>query len=185
MVLLWVCWTEHYCGTDSGAVHFTLKDFFCLWFPQCFAKAGKMEPNHLLNGFGPLQPAVAMLWWLQELQHNLFNDLQVKMSGLWLSPTINIWSVHWLSCSMPTLSYFLLIKDQSELQNFHMVPCPAWVLPASREINILTTPSTAVSKIAGGRRAARAISETQHSHVCVRMYGCLSMTPLKLTATGC
>lgn len=29
--------------------------------PQCFAKAGKMEPNHLLNGFGPLQPAVAML----------------------------------------------------------------------------------------------------------------------------
>ena len=29
--------------------------------PQCFAKAGKKEPNHLLNGFGPLQPAVAML----------------------------------------------------------------------------------------------------------------------------
>lgn len=27
---------------------------------QCFAKAGKMEPNHLFNGFGPLQPAVAM-----------------------------------------------------------------------------------------------------------------------------
>jgi len=36
--------------------------------PQCFAKAGKMEPNHLFNGFGPLQPAVAMLWW----QHELF-----------------------------------------------------------------------------------------------------------------
>lgn len=27
---------------------------------QCFAKAGKMEPNRLFNGFGPLQPAVAM-----------------------------------------------------------------------------------------------------------------------------
>lgn len=27
---------------------------------QCFAKAGKMEPNQLFNGFGPLQPAVAM-----------------------------------------------------------------------------------------------------------------------------
>lgn len=27
---------------------------------QCFARAGKMEPNRLFNGFGPLQPAVAM-----------------------------------------------------------------------------------------------------------------------------
>lgn len=27
---------------------------------QCFAKAGKMEPNHLFNGFGPLQPAVGL-----------------------------------------------------------------------------------------------------------------------------
>ena len=27
---------------------------------KCFAKAGKMEPNQLLNGFGPLQPAVAL-----------------------------------------------------------------------------------------------------------------------------
>ena len=26
---------------------------------KCFAKAGKMEPNQLFNGFGPLQPAVA------------------------------------------------------------------------------------------------------------------------------
>lgn len=29
---------------------------------QCFARAGKMEPNRLFNGFGPLQPAVAMHW---------------------------------------------------------------------------------------------------------------------------
>ncbi|KAM7404220.1 hypothetical protein PAMP_011587 [Pampus punctatissimus] len=28
--------------------------------PKCFAKAGKMEPNQLFNGFGPLQPAVAV-----------------------------------------------------------------------------------------------------------------------------
>lgn len=27
---------------------------------QCFARAGKMEPNRLFNGFGPLQPAVAV-----------------------------------------------------------------------------------------------------------------------------
>ena len=27
---------------------------------ECFAKAGKMEPNQLFDGFGPLQPAVAM-----------------------------------------------------------------------------------------------------------------------------
>jgi len=27
---------------------------------KCFAKAGKMEPNQLFNGFGPLQPAVAV-----------------------------------------------------------------------------------------------------------------------------
>lgn len=26
---------------------------------ECFAKAGKMEPNQLFDGFGPLQPAVA------------------------------------------------------------------------------------------------------------------------------
>lgn len=28
--------------------------------PECFAEAGKMEPNQLLDGFGPLQPAVAV-----------------------------------------------------------------------------------------------------------------------------
>ncbi|KAB5546393.1 hypothetical protein PHYPO_G00071520 [Pangasianodon hypophthalmus] len=28
--------------------------------PECFAKAGKMEPNQLFYGFGPLQPAVAV-----------------------------------------------------------------------------------------------------------------------------
>lgn len=27
---------------------------------KCFAEAGKMEPNQLLDGFGPLQPAVAV-----------------------------------------------------------------------------------------------------------------------------
>lgn len=32
---------------------------------QCFAKAGKMEPNQLFNGFGPLQPAVAVHWSLR------------------------------------------------------------------------------------------------------------------------
>lgn len=35
---------------------------------QCFARAGKMEPNRLFNGFGPLQPAVAMHWLLQDSQ---------------------------------------------------------------------------------------------------------------------
>lgn len=35
---------------------------------QCFARAGKMEPNRLFNGFGPLQPAVAMHWLLPDSQ---------------------------------------------------------------------------------------------------------------------
>ena len=35
---------------------------------KCFAKAGKMEPNQLINGFGPFQPAVAVHWSLQYTQ---------------------------------------------------------------------------------------------------------------------
>lgn len=45
-------------------VIFKIKSILTILHPkaalQCFARAGKMEPNRLFNGFGPLQPAVAM-----------------------------------------------------------------------------------------------------------------------------
>ena len=42
---------------------------------KCFAKAGKMEPNQLFNGFGPFQPAVAVHWSLQHTQYCILLNL--------------------------------------------------------------------------------------------------------------
>lgn len=83
---------------------------------KCFAKAGKMEPNHLLNGFGPLQPAVAMLWWLPELlllwriQNNHWNNSRILFDddGLWLS----LHQQH-LECSVTVLNLSHLTNKES------------------------------------------------------------------------
>lgn len=85
-------WIKLYCSRAFETVHFTPVPMYFseTVIPQCFAKAGKMEPNHLLNGFGPLQPAVAMLWWLQELlllwclQHNHCNGSGPLLDHDWL-----------------------------------------------------------------------------------------------------
>ena len=100
--------------------------------PQCFAKAGKMEPNHLLNGFGPLQPAVAMLWWLQGAPFAVMpstQSLQWQQAASWWFSTNKIWSVWWFSCSMLNLSDFWLIKKPIPASYFSMVHFPDWVLP--------------------------------------------------------
>lgn len=181
--------------TVSETLHFTAvpKSGSETVIPQCFAKAGKMEPNHLLNGFGPLQPAVAMLWWLQELlllwclQHNHCNDSRPLLDDDWLMAFL----YQHLECSVIVMSN---AKPVSSLTNKETRASKLWCgstlltecyLSASKGIDILTTLSMAVSKIARGRRAARAISETQHSHVCVRMCGCLAKTPPKVTVSGC
>lgn len=67
--------------------------------PQCFAKAGKMEPNHLLNGFGPLQPAVAMLWWQ-------------RGRSCWCDATF--W--WWLIFCIPSSEYVTVMIKMSHLQ---------------------------------------------------------------------
>lgn len=120
--------------------------------PQCFAKAGKMEPNHLLNGFGPLQPAVAMLWWLQEPPTQSL-QWQEAISWWWLAyGNNNIWCVWWLSCSMLKLSHFLTNKEISPsfktlVWSTFLTEC---YLSASNRIDILTALSMTASKIAGG-----------------------------------
>lgn len=87
---------------------------------KCFAKAGKMEPNHLLNGFGPLQPAVAMLWWLQELlllwrlRHNHCSDSRPLCDDDWLvafplSTTSGVFSDCHVQCK--TCLIFLTNKE--------------------------------------------------------------------------
>lgn len=162
--------------------------------PQCFAKAGKMEPNHLLNGFGPLQPAVAMLWWLQEpfllwsLQQNHCNNSR-PLNDDWLMAfplptTSGVFSeCHIQCCTCPILTNKEINPSFKTLVwSPFLTEC---CLSISSRIDILTRLSRGVSKIAGGRRAACAISEIQHSHVCVRMYGCLAKTLSKLTVTGC
>lgn len=52
---------SHIClFTSSSSFFSTLSPFGPDSPLKCFAKAGKMEPNQLFNGFGPLQPAVAV-----------------------------------------------------------------------------------------------------------------------------
>lgn len=109
--------------------------------PQCFAKAGKMEPNHLLNGFGPLQPAVAMLWWLPELllsAHNCTSQHQWQLLG------------EWLKCDT-CCSNLCPIKPVTPLTTLvrttFLSEC---CLSASERIDIPETLSAAVSKIAEG-----------------------------------
>lgn len=94
--------------------------------PQCFAKAGKMEPNHLLNGFGPLQPAVAMLWWLLELllspsAHHCTSRHRRQLLGEWLkcAKTFDTWC-----------SNFCPIKASYTFDNFGAVHF-FWVSVAS------------------------------------------------------
>lgn len=174
-------WIQLCCSRAFETVHFTSPHFTAVpmsasetVIPQCFAKAGKMEPNHLLNGFGPLQPAVAMLWWLQELlllwclQHNHCNDSRPLLDDDWLMAFL----YQHLECSVIVMFnakpvWFLTNKETDPSfktwvwSNF-LTEC---YLSASNGIDILTTLSMAVSKIAGGegRHTACAISETQHS----------------------
>lgn len=90
--------------------------------PQCFAKAGKMEPNHLLNGFGPLQPAVAMLWWLREL---------LLTSTRWqLFPSADMivtCGIHLMFKAFSMLLFWWINKPQ--IQNFGLVHFSEWLLP--------------------------------------------------------
>lgn len=58
---------------------------------QCFARAGKMEPNRLFNGFGPLQPAVAMHWLLQDNQAFAFPNINRTSTNFNLFKLFRLW----------------------------------------------------------------------------------------------
>lgn len=148
---------RQFTSLDFTAVAMSIPDTV---IPQCFAKAGKMEPNHLLNGFGPLQPAVAMLWWLQELlllwclQHNHCSDSRPLLDDDWLMAFL--YQQH-LECSVIVMFNakpvsFLTNKETN--RSFQTLVCSTFLteccLSASNGIDILTTLSMAVSKIAGG-----------------------------------
>lgn len=160
--------------------------------PQCFAKAGKMEPNHLFNGFGPLQPAVAMLWWLPELllsAHHYTSRRQLP---------------GWVVENVPRLFNKLavvVVPNKSQLHRWQPWCCPlSWVSVASLPPSGLIFQrryQRLVSKIAEGegrgaewgagwwdRHAACAISETQHSHIYERMRGCLTKSRLPPAVSG-
>lgn len=154
--------------------------------PQCFAKAGKMEPNHLLNGFGPLQPAVAMLWWLPELllsAHYCTSRQRQPILGEWLECARTFDTCCSNLCPIKLVTHLTTLVRSPFLSE-----C---CLCASEWIDILETLSAAVSKIAegegmvaGGRHAACAISETQHSHIYERMRGCLAKSRLPPAVSG-
>lgn len=131
-VLLTLCLSGPCLFTSSSSSFSTLSPVGPDSPLKCFAKAGKMEPNHLLNGFGPLQPAVAMLWWLQGAPFAVMpstQSLQWQQAASWWFSTNNIWSVWWFSCSMLKLSDFWLINKPIPASNFGMVHFPDWVLP--------------------------------------------------------
>lgn len=113
-------WKHHAHAADPEAAN-----------PQCFAKAGKMEPNHLLNGFGPLQPAVAMLWWLPELPLSqslrptaaLPDDGGFRVSGWNVPPPYD------------TLLFHCLPNKSRFQPNFAAVHFLEWVLPLCRRVD--------------------------------------------------
>lgn len=159
--------------------------------PQCFAKAGKMEPNHLLNGFGPLQPAVAMLWWLQELLllFDAFDKITVMaaghslmMTGLWAS-----FYLQHLECSVIVMfnavSFLTNKETDPSFKTLVWSTFPDWVLPLCLQRDWYSdhTISNCFKNSRGWMCSVRYFRNT--ALTC--LYGCLAKTPPKLTVTGC
>lgn len=84
-----ICW-------KSITIIVQIKSISTLSYPklaalQCFARAGKMEPNRLFNGFGPLQPAVAMHWLLQDSQRLSFMNINHMSTSFSLFKLFRLW----------------------------------------------------------------------------------------------